>query len=576
MGELKVNYIKKANIRVAASCILTATIVSLTGCASKEQKQFVDDFNTTTSIEFNIPYINSSDILNGYDETYKTIMEEQLSSGILAEAVPKASDGNYLMTNTTLMGALCNTENNLGNFINPAVTSPSSTLTTQNVENINQAISSYINGVFIGKNLGEDIEAKQLSQKYIAANSIYNILPSRDINDNAINPNTTTLTRAQAMVALMNAFYGSGVIPEDYPDKVDTTKIDSAIKLAVENGLIAEDSAQYLFLTTHNKELSWMDQFSYLKISDNEMGANLLSKEITFGEFEYILSNLMIKEGLIEETSINRDTTSIEKKTSDGYTVKNVSEIVKKSTESTKMINSIIPENTLALLRSLYTYGANETVEAELYNVFKSMESIGMNKNNQKIYDTVTINEVYSEILSLAEYIRGNAIEWKDYKWVDPNPAPEPTPEPEHEYLDLDRAVASWLIGNGLVDVNKLKLTSEDDPTGEKITEELMLIYNGKNPINTITESTHKELSITGINLSNEQYENLFVYLESKGFTVDNIGDFCINPFGVSYKEWKAEKAKTEAVVATENKSNEASENDKNTETTKTKTHEKA
>ena len=564
MGELKVNYIKKANIRVAASCILTATIVSLTGCASKEQKQFVDDFNTTTSIEFNIPYINSSDILNGYDETYKTIMEEQLSSEILAEAVPKASDGNYLMTNTTLMGALCNTENNLGNFINPAVTSPSSTLTTQNVENINQAISSYINGVFIGKNLGEDIEAKQLSQKYIAANSIYNILPSRDINDNAINPNTTTLTRAQAMVALMNAFYGSGVIPEDYPDKVDTTKIDSAIKLAVKNGLIAEDSAQYLFLTTHNKELSWMDQFSYLKISDNEMGANLLSKEITFGEFEYILSNLMIKEGLIEETSINRDTTSIEKKTGDGYTVKNVSEIVRKSTESTKMINSVIPENTLALLRSLYTYGANETVEAELYNVFKSMESIGMNKNSQRIYDTITVNEVYSELLSLAEYIRGNAIEWKDYKWVDPNPAPEPTPEPEHEYLDLDKAVASWLIGNGLVDVNKLKLTSEDDPTGEKITEELMLIYNGKNPINTITESTHKELSITGINLSNEQYENLFVYLESKGFTVDNIGDFCINPFGVSYKEWKAEKAKTEAVIDTENKSNQTSENDKN------------
>ena len=126
------------------------------------------------------------------------------------------------------------------------------------------------------------------------------------------------------------------------------------------------------------------------------------------------------------------------------------------------------------------------------------------------------------------------------------------------------------------MDVNKLKLTSEDDTKKKKITEELMLIYNGKNQINTITESTHKELSITGINLSNEQYENLFVYLESKGFTVDNIGDFCINPFGVSYKEWKAEKAKTEAVVATENKSNEASENDKNTETTKTQTHEKA
>lgn len=531
--------------RSVLACIVSLAMLSLTGCAQKEQKQFVNDFNTATSIEFNIPYIDSNKVLVGYDETYETIMEEQLRTGVLSEAVPKSSDGSYLMTNTTLVGALCNLENNIGHFINPAVTSPSSTLTTQNVENMNQSISSYMTGVFIGQNLGDDIITQQLSQKYIVANTIYNILPSRDFQDNVINPNTTTLTRAQAMVALMNAFYGSGVIPEDYPDKVDTTKLDNAIKSAVENGLMDEDTIPYLFLTTHNKELSWMDQFSYLKVSDSEMGANLLFREITFGELEYILSNLMIREGLIEETSINHDTTSIEKKTSDGYTVKNVSEIVEKANKSTKMINSVIPGKTLSLLRSLYTSGASNTVEAELYNVFKSMQAIGMNKANKKIYDTVTINELYSEILSLVGYITGNAIDWEDYEWVDPNPTPAPTPEPEHEYLDLDRAVASWLTGNGVADATKLGLISDEDPTGEKITSELMSIYNGEIQINTITESTHKELSITGINLSTEQYENLFVYLESKGFTVDNIGEFCINPFGVRYKEWKVDKTET-------------------------------
>lgn len=530
----------RATKRILQMILVAQCMFSLVGCAQKEQKQFVQDFNNATSMEFNIPYIDQSKVLVGYDLTTNTAIEKQLIDTVLSQAVPKQSDGSYLMTNTTLVGALCNPNNNLGYFINPSVTQAASTLTTDNVEKMNSAIQTYISGAFVGKNLGDDTVTQQLSQKYIVANLIFKVLPSRDYQDTAINPNGTTITRAQAMIALMNAFYGTGTIPEDYPDKVDTSAIDAAIQTAVSNGLLTENTVPHRFLTDNNKALAWMDQFCYLKVADGEMGANLLFKEITYGEFEYMLSNLMIREGLIQESDIQRDKTSIDKKLTGDYTVKSVAEIVEKANKSSKMQSNVIPGKSLQLLRALYTSGASKTVDAELYNVYNSMATLGINKKTSEIYDTVTVNNFYSELLNLANFVTGNAKSWTDYVWVDPNPTPAPTPEPEPEYLDFDKAMASWLVGNSIQTPSSLGLVdaeaTEDDIA--TIQNDLMAIYNGESQLEKITEQTHKDLTITGVNLQSEQYEQMFQYLQSKGFTQDNLADYCKSPFLSRYSEW--------------------------------------
>jgi len=139
------------------------------------------------------------------------------------------------------------------------------------------------------------------------------------------------------MVALMNAFYGSGVIPEDYPDDVDTSKLDSAIQDAVDKGLLNTEAVPYKFLTENNKALSWMDQFAYLKVSDGEMGAVGLFKEITFGELQYMIANMLIREGTIPESAIIHWNEGVDKKLSAGYTVKTIDEIVEKSAKSNKL-----------------------------------------------------------------------------------------------------------------------------------------------------------------------------------------------------------------------------------------------
>ena len=56
-----------------------------------------------------------------------------------------------------------------------------------------------------------------------------------------------------------------------------------------------------------------MDQFSYLKIADNEMGATMLFREISYGEFEYMLGKLLAYNGTILNSDIIEYTDSIEK-----------------------------------------------------------------------------------------------------------------------------------------------------------------------------------------------------------------------------------------------------------------------
>lgn len=100
------------------------------------------------------------------------------------------------MTNTTLMGALCNPDNDLGYYINPSVTSPNSTLTVDDVNTMDGAVSHYINDEFRDSttqtfiNYGDTSEDKNISTKYLAANAIYEILPVRDYNSALINPYT--------------------------------------------------------------------------------------------------------------------------------------------------------------------------------------------------------------------------------------------------------------------------------------------------------------------------------------------------------------------------------------------------
>lgn len=533
----------RAQLKIQSILMTAALAVQLTGCASEEQKQFVTDYNQATSIEFSIPYVDSQSLLVGYDMTTKNASEEQLVNAMLSSAVPKQSDGQYLMTNVTLMGALCNPDNNLGYYINPYVAQTASTLTVDNVNTMNDAVQTYMNGQFIGKNLGDTEQDKSLSQKYITQNLIYNILPSRDYQDNPINPYQTTLTRAQAMVGLMNAFYGSGVIPEDYPDDVDTSKLDSAIQDAVDKGLLNTDAVPYKFLTENNKALSWMDQFAYLKVSDDEMGAVGLFREITYGELQYMIANMLVHEGTIPESAIIHWDQAVDKKISGGYTVKTLDEIVEKAANSNKLSNAAIPAKTLAVFRQLYVENAENTVEPDLYSTYVQMMNLGFNDGTNRIFDTVTIDEFYKCLLNISEYYKQNALTWVDYVWVDPNP-PIVVEEPEPEYMDFDGAVQAWLNSNGFVAANQsdnldnTETESETENSEESEVEAEEAVTVDTFVLGTITEQNHQEPNLTGINLTSEQYESLYQYLNGLGIKPENIADFCKDPIAKSYKTW--------------------------------------
>lgn len=531
-----------------------------------------------------MPYVDSQSLLVGYDLTTRSASEKQLVDAILSSAVPKSSDGQYLMTNTTLMGALCNPDNNLGFYINPYVAQTASTLTVDNVNTMDGAVQSYMNGQLIGQNLGETNQDKSLSQKYVTANLIYSILPSRNFEDKAINPYETTITRAHAMVALMNAFYGSGVIPEDYPDDVDTSKLDSAIQDAVDKGLLNTEAVPYKFLTENNKALSWMDQFAYLKVSDGEMGAVGSFKEITFGELQYMISNLLIREGTIPESAIIHWNEGVDKKLSAGYTVKTIDEIVEKSAKSNKLQNSVIPGKTLAVLRALYIDGAGNTVEPDLYSTYVQMMNLGFNDGTEKIYDTVTVNEFYKSLLNISEYYKQNALTWVDYKWVDPNP-PVVEPEPEPEYLDFDGAVDAWLNSNVRnSEVGQLvgtENTEGEEADNEETAEDTEKFTVDTFVLGTVTESEHSEPNLTGINLTNEQYEQLYTYIRGLGIEADNIGDFCKNPIAKSYITWLTNMKTVEDMAnqgdnseGTSTEDTQTSENNQNSENTNESTSE--
>lgn len=527
----------RTQLKIQSALIAASLAVQLTGCASEEQKQFIADYNQASNMEFSIPYVDSQSLLVGYDLKTRNASEEQLVNAMLSSAVPKQSDGQYLMTNTTLMGALCNSDNNLGYYINPYVAQTASTLTVDNVNTMNGAVQAYMNGQFIGKNLGDTEQDKDLSKKYVTQNLIYSILPSRDFEDNPINPYQTTLTRAQAMVGLMNAFYGSGVIPEDYPDDVDTSKIDAAIQDAADKGLLNTDAVPYKFLTENNKALSWMDQFAYLKVSDGEMGAVGLFREITYGELQYMIANMLIHEGTIPESAIIHWNQAVDKKISGGYTVKTLDEIVEKAAESNKLSNAAIPAKTLSVLRQLYVENAENTVEPDLYSTYVQMMNLGFNGGTDRIFDTVTVDEFYKCLLNISEYYKQKALTWVDYTWVDPNP-PVVVEEPEPEYMDFDGAVEAWLNSNGFaVTASQGESEESSDSAETPVTVDTFVL-------GTITEQNHKEPNLTGVNLTAEQYESLYQYINGLGIKPENIADFCKDPIVKSYKTWCSENTK--------------------------------
>lgn len=574
------------NRRAAQIALCSCMMMSaLSGCASSADKEFINSFNSAQSIEFSMPYSDSSTVFAGSDYTLSE-SDADLQKKLLAASQAKTSDGQYLMTNTTLMGALCNPDNDLGYYINPSVTSPNSTLTVDDVNTMDGAVSHYINTEFRDSttqtfiNYGDTSEDKDISTKYLAANAIYEILPVRDYNSALINPYTQHLTRAQAMVALCNAFYGHNTIPVDYPDNIDTQKIDAAIQSAVSVGTLSEDTVAYKFINDNKKIISWMDQFSYLKMADNEMGATMLFREISYGEFEYMLGKLLAYNGTILNSDIIEYTDSIEKSLQGGYTVKSLDEIIEKATSSNKMTNQAISNKTTAVLRQMNISQAKTTVESSLYSSYVQMLNLKIDANTQKqIFDTMTVDEMYRALLKISDYYKSNALTWTDYKWVDPNPAPEPEPEPEPTYKDIDGAVAAWLITNNKQTADKLGIdveslsgdtidkqiqsqnkesdvegSKQDSETTDEATTETIQIpveYNTDTfELKTITESDHEaagELKITGINLDKDAYNALYEYLYSLGIKPEDKGDFCKNPLVRDYSSWVTEKEAAES-----------------------------
>lgn len=574
------------NRRAAQLALCSCMMVSaLSGCASSADKEFINSFNSAQSIEFSMPYNDQSTVFAGSDYTLGA-NDQDLQKKLLAASQAKTSDGQYLMTNTTLMGALCNPDNDLGYYINPSVTSPNSTLTVDDVNTMDGAVSHYINDEFRDSvtqtfiNYGDTSDDKDISTKYLAANAIYEILPVRDYNSTLINPYTQHLTRAQAMVALCNAFYGHNTIPVDYPDSIDTQKIDAAIQSAVSAGTLSEDTVAYKFINDNKQIISWMDQFSYLKIDDNEMGATMLFREISYGEFEYMLGKLLAYNGTILNSDIIEYTDSIEKSLQGGYTVKSLDEIIEKATSSNKMTNQAISNKTTAVLRQMNISQAKTTVESSLYSSYVQMLNLKLDANTQKqIFDTMTVDEMYRALLKISDYYKSNALTWTDYKWVDPNPAPEPEPEPEPTYKDIDGAVAAWLITNNKQTADKLGIDVES-LSGDMVDKEIQTQSNttsaeGDNEqgsessgattetiqipveyntdtfeLKTITESDHEaagELKITGINLNKDAYNALYEYLYSLGIKPEDKGDFCKNPLVRDYSSWVTEKEAAES-----------------------------
>ena len=118
--------------RACIQIIAVQIAMTMTACTQKETKQFISDFNQATSVDFNIPYIDSTKVLAGDNIQDRNAMEQQALNQILSQTQPKQASGDYLMTNITLMGALCNPQNNLGYYINPQVTQAQSTLTREN------------------------------------------------------------------------------------------------------------------------------------------------------------------------------------------------------------------------------------------------------------------------------------------------------------------------------------------------------------------------------------------------------------------------------------------------------------
>lgn len=589
---------KRAAQLALCSCMLVS---ALSGCASQADKEFINSFNSAQSIEFNIPYADQSTVFAGSDYTLGA-NDQDLQKKLLAASQAKTSDGQYLMTNITLMGALCNPDNDLGYYINPSVTSPNSTLTVDDVNTMDGAVSHYINAEFRDSttqtfvNYGDTSEDKDISTKYLAANAIYEILPVRDYNSTLINPYTQHLTRAQAMVALCNAFYGHDTIPVDYPDSIDTQKLDAAIQSAVSAGTLSEGTVAYQFINDNKQIISWMDQFSYLKIANNEMGATMLFREISYGEFEYMLGKLLAYNGTVLNSDIIEYADSIEKSLQGGYTVKSLDEIIEKATSSNKMTNQAISDKTTAVLRQMNISQAKTTVESRLYSSYVQMLNLKLDANTEKqIFDTVTVDDMYRALLRISDYYKSNALTWTDYKWVDPNPAPEPEPEPELTYKDIDGAVAAWLITNNKQTADKLGIDTEslsgdtidkeiqaqsnsaqsgdenvaedseqDSETTDEATTETIQIpveYNTDTfELKTITESDHEaagELKITGINLDKDAYNALYEYLYSLGIKTEDKGDFCKNPLVRDYSSWVTEKEAAEVSNDATESSNE-------------------
>lgn len=590
------------NRRAAQLALCSCMMMSaLSGCASSADKEFINSFNSAQSIEFSMPYSDSSTVFAGLDYTLGE-NDADLQKKLLAASQAKTSDGKYLMTNTTLMGALCNPDNDLGYYINPSVTSPNSTLTVDDVNTMDGAVSHYINDEFRDSttqtfiNYGDTSEDKNISTKYLAANAIYEILPVRDYNGTLINPYTQHLTRAQAMVALCNAFYGHNTIPVDYPDNIDTQKIDAAIQSAVSAGALSEDTVAYKFINDNKRIISWMDQFSYLKIADNEMGATMLFREISYGEFEYMLGKLLAYNGTILNSDIIEYTDSIEKSLQGGYTVKSLDEIIEKAAKSNKITNQAISNKTTAVLRQMNISQAKTTVESSLYSSYVQMLNLKLDANTEKqIFDTITVDEMYKALLKISDYYKSNALTWIDYKWVDPNPAPEPEPEPEPTYKDIDGAVAAWLITNNKQTADKLGI-DVDSLSGDVVDKEIQTQSNGESDVSgdgseqsdseasgatvetiqipveydmdtfelkTITESDHEttgELKITGINLDKDAYNALYEYLYNLGIKPEDKGDFCKNPLVRDYSSWITEKESAESDSNAAEAGNESAE----------------
>lgn len=507
--------------KIIAPMLVAVMLLSLLVSCNVEQSEFIAALSNATNIEFNIGYVDEETVISSPSALQTS--SDQAKALVKVALTPTQNR----IQDQTLLGALVNKENKIGYWINGANLAPSPSLSEGEINSINAALRTYIETTFntllnienpenIDKKadnpLGKTAEEQALSQQCILGNAIYKVLPSQTETGEAINPHTSHLTRAQALIGLTGAVHGTvggtPIFPLPATDdgirqlNQNKTIINQALQSAVKQGTIKENSAEYNIIINNIPTLAYADQYSYLSVLDKEIGITLLNREITQGEFVYILFNMLQAEGYSELSLITDDKTPTEHQSNlqtfqaklqtsrtepvamaepiiaeysknkkgkdgiEGYKVKTMGEILEQVQKRYKLdiettgLNGIIPPQTLSTIRSEYIPNASKTVETNLYNAYMTIryntvllhqidiaptETTGINA-------TLTPNDFYKYLTNAGGMMRGLGLSVRDLDETPDGTAESIDPSAEiaiTHHCDIDDTIESWLAGPG-------------------------------------------------------------------------------------------------------------------------------